>query len=102
MNGDDLERRIGRLRTDAKALSRLALLWRQKPEAPAATVTGEECAKNARNPLHRLEALRRRGEAGGATGEECARTARDPLRRFEPLRRRGEETPIHYAMGRHG
>ena len=62
MNGDDLERRIGRLRADAQALSRLAFLWRGEPTAASATAV--DCAKNARDPLRRLEPLRRRsGEA---------------------------------------
>ncbi len=62
MNGDDLERRIGRLRADAKALSRLALLWRGRPTTTSATAA--DCARNARDPLWRLEPLRRRsGEA---------------------------------------
>ena len=62
MDGDDLERRIGRLRADARARSRLAPLWRGKPSAASATAA--DCAKNARDPLRRLEPLRRRsGEA---------------------------------------
>ena len=62
MDGDDLERRIRRLRTDAKALSRLAPLWRGTPTATSATAV--DCARNARDPLRRLEPLRRRsGEA---------------------------------------
>ena len=58
MNGDDLERRIGRLRADARGLSRFALLWRGRPMATAATAA--DCARNARDPLQRLEPLRRR------------------------------------------
>jgi hypothetical protein len=69
MDGDDLERRIGRLRTDARGLSRLALLWRGRPAATP------------------------------ATGADCARTARDPLRRLEPLRRRGGEAPVKLPVG---
>jgi hypothetical protein len=62
MNGDDLERRIGQLRADAKALSRLALLWRGR--SAARSTTAADCARNARDPLRRLEPLRRRpGEA---------------------------------------
>ena len=62
MDGDDLERRIGRLRADAKALSRLAFLWRGEPTT--ASVNAMDCTRNARDPLRRLEPLRRRsGEA---------------------------------------
>ena len=64
MDGDDLERRIGRLRADARALSRLAPLWRGKP--PAASATAADCAKNARDPLRRLEPLRRRSGVASA------------------------------------
>lgn len=64
MNGDDLERRIVRLRADAKALSKLTLLWQHK--ADTTTTTAEDCAKNARDPLRRLEPLRRRGEEAPA------------------------------------
>jgi hypothetical protein len=71
MDGHDLERRIGRLRADARALSRLALLWRGKPVATAATAA------------------------------DCARTARDPLRRLEPLRRRPEGVPAQSPSGIH-
>jgi hypothetical protein len=60
MNGDDLERRIERLRADAKALSKLTLLWRHNPDITA--TTAEDCAKNARDPLRRLKPLRRRGD----------------------------------------
>ena len=58
MNGDDLERRIGRLQADARALSRLVLLWRGKSEATSATAA--DYVRNARDPLRRLEPLRRR------------------------------------------
>ncbi len=62
MNGDDLARRIGHLRADARVRSRLALLWRGRPTATSASAA--DCARNARDPLRRLEPLRRRtGEA---------------------------------------
>lgn len=64
MNGDDLERRIGRLRADAQALSRLAPLWRGNPTAAPATAM--DCARNARDPLRRLEPLRRRSREAPA------------------------------------
>jgi len=60
MNGDDLERRIGRLRADGRVLSRLALLWRGRQEARPTTAA--DCARNARDPLRRLEPLRHRPE----------------------------------------
>jgi hypothetical protein len=68
MNGDDLERRIGRLRMDAKALSRFALLQRGRPTATSTTAA--DCARNARDPLRRLEPLRRR--SGEATTQPSA------------------------------
>lgn len=92
MNGEDLHRRIGHLRSDAKVSSKLALLWRSKPEATS--VTGAECARRAKDPQRRLEPLRRRSETRAITGEECARNARDPRRRLEPLRQHGREMPV--------
>ncbi|MBC9178085.1 hypothetical protein [Pseudoroseomonas ludipueritiae] len=61
MNGDDLARRIGALRADGRGLSKLSLLWKQK-QASSGT-TGADCARIARDPLRRLEPLRRRTAA---------------------------------------
>jgi hypothetical protein len=58
MNGDDLARRMGHQRADGKALAKLRLLWRQRRDMPGATAA--DCAKHARDPLRRLEPLRRR------------------------------------------
>jgi hypothetical protein len=58
MNGDDLARRIGTLRADGRGLSKLSLLWRHK--RTSSDTTGADCAKIARDPLRRLEPLRRR------------------------------------------
>ncbi|MFH5924359.1 hypothetical protein [Roseomonas xinghualingensis] len=71
MNGNDVARRMGWMRTEGRALSKLALLWRGKPEATTATAA------------------------------ECAKQAKDPLRRFDPLRRRGEEAPTPFQPGIH-
>jgi hypothetical protein len=60
MDGSDLERRIGSLRADAKARSRLERLWRDHPTGTAAT--GVDCARAARQPLRRLDPLKRRPE----------------------------------------
>lgn len=57
MDGTDLQRRIGWLRTEAKLQAKLALLWQRQRRIPAATAA--ECAKLAREPLRRLEDLRR-------------------------------------------
>lgn len=58
MNGNDLARRVGGLSADGKAFSKLTLLWRHKQAGSGAT--GEDCARSARDPLRRLEPLRRR------------------------------------------
>jgi hypothetical protein len=57
MDGMDLRRRIGWLRTQAKLQAKLALLWQRQRRMPAATAA--ECQKLAREPLGRLEGLRR-------------------------------------------
>jgi hypothetical protein len=62
MNGNDLARQIGQLRSDGKGLSKLTLLWRQKRTSSG--TTGADCARNARDPERRLEPLRRRSVAG--------------------------------------
>jgi hypothetical protein len=61
MNGNDLARQIGQLRSDGKGLSKLTMLWRQK-QATTGT-TAADCARNARDPERRLEPLRRRSVA---------------------------------------
>jgi hypothetical protein len=58
MDGMDLRRRIGWSRAEAKGRARLALLWQRQGEAPVGTAA--ECVKVAREPLRRLESLRRR------------------------------------------
>ncbi|WP_135468345.1 hypothetical protein [Crenalkalicoccus roseus] len=58
MDGDELGRRLRRLRADSRAWSRLALLWRA-----SAGTSGESamhCVRAVRQPLRRLEPLRRR------------------------------------------
>ncbi|MBR0644482.1 hypothetical protein [Plastoroseomonas hellenica] len=62
MGGDDLKRRVERQRADAKGLSKLTVLWRGAREG--ASANGADCARNAKDPLRRLEPLRRR--TGGA------------------------------------
>lgn len=61
MNGDDLARQIGTLRADGRGLSKLSLLWQHK--RTASDTTGADCAKSAKDPLRRLEPLRRRTAA---------------------------------------
>jgi hypothetical protein len=51
-------RRIGWSRAEAKARAKLALLWQRQGEAPAGTAA--ECMKVGKEPLRRLENLRRR------------------------------------------
>ena len=69
MSGDDLKRRVERQRADAKGLSKLTVLWRGAREGVPAN--GADCARNAKDPLRRLEPLRRRtGDAQGALGGE--------------------------------
>jgi hypothetical protein len=58
MNGDDLARRIGNLRADGRRLSKLSLLWKHKRTSSGTTAA--DCARIARDPLRRLEPLRRR------------------------------------------
>ncbi|RKK01407.1 hypothetical protein EBE87_09835 [Pseudoroseomonas wenyumeiae] len=58
MNGDDLARRIGVLRAHGQGLSKLSLIWKHKQAS--SDTTGADCAKVARDPLRRLEPLRRR------------------------------------------
>jgi hypothetical protein len=64
MDGSDLKRRIGSLRADAKARSRLERLWRDHLTGKAAT--GADCARNSKDPLRRLDPLRRRPEEAPA------------------------------------
>ena len=60
MNGDDLQRRIGQMRAEGKVTAKLASLWQRKTETTRATAV--DCAKAAKDPLRRLEPLRRHGE----------------------------------------
>ena len=57
MNGADLARRIGALRAHDRGLSKLSLIWKHK-QASSGT-TRADCARVARDPLRRLEPLRR-------------------------------------------
>jgi hypothetical protein len=53
----DLERRVGWARQGAPIRRSLAALWRrQQPPMPA---SAEDCLRAGREPLRRLEALRR-------------------------------------------
>jgi hypothetical protein len=60
MNGNDLARRMGPMRANTRLLSKVSRLWRRGTELPE--VTGEECARQAKDPARRLEPLMRRSE----------------------------------------
>lgn len=51
MTGDELAKRIGCLRTDARGLAKLTLLWRYRPQTTAGTAA--DYARQARGPLQR-------------------------------------------------
>ena len=58
MGGDELGRRVARLRAEGRARAKSAALWRDHPEAT--TATAAECVQVVREPLRRFDALRRR------------------------------------------
>jgi hypothetical protein len=58
MDGTDLGRRMGWSRQEAVARGRLALLWRRPTGGAAGNAA--ECLRLGREPLRRLEPLRRR------------------------------------------
>ncbi len=58
MDGDELGRRVARLRAEGRAQARSAALRQSQPEATAATAA--ECVASAKEPLRRFDALRRR------------------------------------------
>ncbi len=58
MDGDELERRVARLRAEGRAHARSAALRQSQPDAAAATAA--ECVASAKEPLRRFDALRRR------------------------------------------
>jgi hypothetical protein len=60
MNGDDLQRRIGQVRAEGKVISKLSSLWQRK--VATTRLTAADCAKAAKDPLRRLEPLRRRDD----------------------------------------
>ena len=58
MDGDELVRRVARLRAEARARAQAVALWRDHPEMTVATAAG--CVQAVKEPLRRFDALRRR------------------------------------------
>lgn len=58
MDGMDLRRRIGWSRAEAKAQAKFAPL--RRTQYGSASATAADCVRMAKQPLRRLEALRRR------------------------------------------
>ena len=58
MDGDELVRRVARLRAEGRARAQAAALWRDHPEMTVATAAG--CVQAVKEPLRRFDALRRR------------------------------------------
>ncbi|MBO1075213.1 hypothetical protein [Roseomonas marmotae] len=58
MPDNDLQRVVGRLRKDARGLSKLTILWQHKRDRSGGTA--EHCRRAAWDPERRLEVLRRR------------------------------------------
>ena len=58
MDGDELGRRVARLRAEGQAQAKAAALWRDHPEVTVATAA--ECVQAVKEPQRRFDALRRR------------------------------------------
>ena len=58
MDGDEVGRRVARLRAEGRAHAQAVALWRDHPEMTVATAA--ECVQAVKEPLRRLDALRRR------------------------------------------
>ncbi len=58
MDGDELGRRVARLRAEGRAQAKAAVLWRGHPDMAVATAA--ECVQAVKEPLRRFDALRRR------------------------------------------
>ena len=58
MDGIEVGRQVSRLRAEGRVQAKAAALRRSLPEAT--TATAAECVANAKEPLRRFEALRRR------------------------------------------
>ena len=58
MDGDEVGRRVARLRAEGRAQAKAATLWRDHSEMTVATAA--ECVQAVKEPLRRFDALRRR------------------------------------------
>jgi hypothetical protein len=65
MTGNDLSRRVTDQRAEARSQARAALMGRAQ-SAPA-SATAADCARAARDPLRRLEPMRRRTASADKT-----------------------------------
>ncbi len=80
MDGDELGRRVARLRAEGRARAKSAALWRDHPEAT--TTTAAECVQVVKETLRRFDALRRR------------RPEPDPLPAWWAARQTGGSDPL--------